>query len=50
MIESSGVNSTLVSEFSVKYRLSQSSVVLDNRSVGEVVLNVPFQNSDDVSI
>ena len=49
VIETTGVNSTLASEFTVKYRLSQSNLVLSNSSVGQLVLNAPFQNNEDVS-
>ena len=49
VIETTGVNSTLASEFTVKYRLSQSNLVLSNSSVGQVVLNAPFQNNENVS-
>ena len=49
VIETTGVNSTLASEFTVKYRLSQSNLVLNNSSVGQVVLDALLQNNENVS-
>ncbi len=49
VIEPSGQNSQLASDYSVKYRLSQSNVVQTNESVGTVILNAPFQDNEEVN-
>ena len=44
--EAGGADSTLVSDFQLKYTLSQKANLSTNTSIGEVVINVPFESSE----
>jgi len=49
VIEAGEENSTLVSEFSLQYSVSENGLMLSNNSIGEVIVDAPFENLNLVS-
>ncbi len=46
IIEAGGSDSTLQTEFSLQYSVSNSSAVLINSTVGKVTVNIPLESSE----